>query len=170
MKKFFLIIALVLAVVSSLVAGTMAAYTQTLDIGSGNVLTKQFSISAEESKTFTQDVRLAPGDSVTYKVTVCNDSGIKTAVHVDGQLVAVSGSGNTQLALSALCPGDTEAATTGNSAFTLDPGQSSELTFTVSWPYGGDDGKDAQMMESGAASQLKVVITGASVNEGGSVS
>lgn len=49
MKKFFLIVALMLAVVSSLVAGTMAAYTQTQDISSGNVLTKQFSISTEES-------------------------------------------------------------------------------------------------------------------------
>ena len=49
MKKFFLIVALMLAVVSSLVAGTMAASTQTQDISSGNVLTKQFSISTEES-------------------------------------------------------------------------------------------------------------------------
>lgn len=165
MKKMFLMIAIALAVVSSLVVGTMAADTQTLDIHSGNILTKQFTISSDESKSFTQNVKIAPGDSETYKVAVCNDGDVRTAVCVNAQILSAGNNKNTQLVLTTQDPKDGQTKADGTYSLILAPGESSELTFTVSWPYNGEDTADTQMLECNAEPQIVVVINGAFVNE-----
>jgi len=61
MKKLLLTVALVLAVVTSLVAGTMAAYTQTLDETSNPITAKTFNLTDSMSANYKQDLKVAPG-------------------------------------------------------------------------------------------------------------
>ncbi len=164
MKKFFLIVALVLAVVSSLVAGTMAAYTQHIDVDSGNIVAKQFSIKEGRSASFSGNIKLAPGDKVTYEVTIKNEGEVDTTVNVNGALVAASSKGaNTQLSMTSTC--DKATGTGSVYSFVLAPAATAKVTFTVTWPYGGDSAVDTKMMSDGNASMLQVDITGTSVNK-----
>jgi len=79
MKKFLLTAALVLALVVSLTAGTMAFYSADVDTIKSTVQTKDFSFTADEtSSSFQTGVEIAPGDSLTYKVTVKNISEVYT--------------------------------------------------------------------------------------------
>ncbi len=165
MKKFFLIAALVLAVVSSLVAGTMAAYTQTLDINSAEVQTKEFGISAGKSKTFSESIKLAPGDSVSYRVKINNDGEVLTRIRVSSELAAVDGNGNTQLKLSTGWGWyGAKEVEDGVYELLLETESSAECTLTVAWPYDGDNETDTEMMKNNAASQLVVHINGTQVN------
>jgi hypothetical protein len=72
MKKFLLTAVLLLAVVTSLTAGTMAAYTQTLSITGNDVATKTFKFETAKSQSFSDSISIAPGDSAEYKVKVVN--------------------------------------------------------------------------------------------------
>ena len=68
MKKFILTVALVLAVVTSLVAGTMAAYTQQIDTSSGELSTKKFNIVSTSRKS--KEVMSFALEGATVTVTV----------------------------------------------------------------------------------------------------
>ena len=72
MKKFLLTAALLLAVVTSLTAGTLAAYNQTLSV-TGDLHSKKFYFNKTASKTFDQTIKIVPGDKVVYKVEVDQD-------------------------------------------------------------------------------------------------
>ena len=78
MKKFLLTAALVLALVTSLTAGTMAYYSATVSTMDAALTTKEFNFTANEtSDSFTKTIDIAPGDTVTYKVVVNNASEVR---------------------------------------------------------------------------------------------
>jgi len=77
MKKFLLTAALVLALVVSLTAGTMAFYTTTVGTINTKNETKSFSITADRaSSNYATVVELAPGDTVVYTIPVHNKSEV----------------------------------------------------------------------------------------------
>jgi len=79
MKKFLLTAALVLALVVSLTAGTMAFYSADVATITSKVRTKDFSFTADQkSSSFQTGVEIAPGDSLIYRVTVKNISEVYT--------------------------------------------------------------------------------------------
>ena len=83
MKKFLLTAALILALVTSLTAGTMAAYTQKVETIKADIQTKTFSITADQnSGSFIQNLKIAPGDQFSYKVKVNNASEVRSDVDV----------------------------------------------------------------------------------------
>lgn len=93
MKKFLLTAALVLALVTSLTAGTMAYYTATVDTIGDNLTTKEFNFTAvKDGGAFNiADIDIAPGDTVTYKVKVTNDSEVATLAKVQATLTCTDG-------------------------------------------------------------------------------
>jgi hypothetical protein len=77
MKKFLLTAALVLALVTSLTAGTMAYYSTTIGTIDTKNVTKQFSLTADKSSTnYSTVVKLAPGDEAVYTINVTNASEV----------------------------------------------------------------------------------------------
>jgi len=93
MKKTLFILALVLTIVTSLAAGTLATYTKTLAPIGGEVTAKQFYIGA--TKTAFADVKLAPSQEDTWDFSVINyqgdaltevDMDLNIVVDVDGAI------------------------------------------------------------------------------------
>lgn len=79
MKKVLVLGALVLTIVTSMVAGTMAVYTKTID-RSGEVSTFVFDIRETQNKKI--DVKLAPGYSQAWNFTLTNTTEAKGVTEV----------------------------------------------------------------------------------------
>ena len=87
MKKFLLTAALVLALVTSLTAGTMAFYTTTIGTINTKNMTKSFSLTADKSSAgYTEAVELAPGDKAVYTIKVKNASEVNTVTNFVAKL------------------------------------------------------------------------------------
>ncbi len=79
MKKIITISLLILAIVSSLLAGTMAYYTTNLDIATGSVTAKEFIFLSEEVHSFQVNEKIAPSETVSWSFKVMNHDDL-TAV------------------------------------------------------------------------------------------
>lgn len=80
MKKTLIISTLVLAIATSIVAGTLAIYNKTLDFG-GNVTAKTFDIRETQNETL--DIKLAPSESDSWNFTLTNTDNNGNATEVD---------------------------------------------------------------------------------------
>ena len=149
MKKLLLTVALVLAVVTSLVAGTMAAYTQTLDATSGNISAKSFKLTDTMSTNYTQSLKVAPGGTYAYTVSIKNDGEVDATINMSASLAAATGksaiqglvvsnvSGLTNILGTVAADGKSVTlTTTGNTTSgVLKAGQTATITFNLKWPY-----------------------------------
>lgn len=92
MKKFLLTAALVLALVTSLTAGTMAFYSTEIATISDSITTKEFEITADKRSDsyIAKDLEIAPGDSITYHVNVTNGSEVSADTLFNAKLVTAS--------------------------------------------------------------------------------
>lgn len=182
MKKLLLTVALVLAVVTSLVAGTMAAYTQTLDTTSGTTTAKAFQLTNTMSTNFEQNFKVAPGGTYAYTVTIKNDGEVDSTITMDATLVDASGktaiqglvvesvSGLSGLKGTVAANGKSVSLTTvGNTtAGVLKAGETATVTFNLKWPYVNDAASNAKdIADAGtAASKLKVTYNAVGVTDG----
>jgi len=171
MKKFILTVALVLAVVTSLVAGTMAAYTQQLDTTSEAITTKTFSIKGNMSDNFTKAIEIAPGETVEYKLEIKNDGEVNAKLNMKAAIVAAAGDEIDGLKLEVVSvekitdgdviDGKSVNFTTGDGKNDmLKVGETAKVTLKVTWVYANDDAtnaKDNADMEK-ASSQLNVTV------------
>lgn len=171
MKKFILTVALVLAVVTSLVAGTMAAYTQQLDTTSDAITTKTFSIKGNMSDNFTKAIEIAPGESVEYKLEIENDGEVNAKLNMKAAIVAAANDEIDGLKLEVVSvdkitagevvDGKSVNFSTGDTKnVMLKTGETAKVTLRVTWVYADDDATNAQDnadMEK-ASSQLSVTV------------
>jgi hypothetical protein len=73
MKKFIFLLLLVLTMVSSIVAGTLAMYTTTVDkLAQGSVAAKEFVFTGDGADSFRQGIRIAPTETVNWQFKVKN--------------------------------------------------------------------------------------------------
>ncbi len=73
MKKFIVILSLILIIAGSIVAGTLANYTTTIDkVASGSVIGKDFIFTEDGSDTFEHGIKIAPGETVSWEFAVKN--------------------------------------------------------------------------------------------------
>lgn len=73
MKKFLIGSIMVLIMASSLVAGTLAMYTTSIDdLASGSVTAKEFIFTGVGTDTFRQGVKIAPSETVRWNFKVRN--------------------------------------------------------------------------------------------------
>ncbi len=73
MKRVLALVALVLVISISLVAGTLAMYVVTIDdLAEGSVVAKEFILLEGGTNTFKKDVKIAPGETVAWKFSVRN--------------------------------------------------------------------------------------------------
>lgn len=76
MKKLIVIAALLLIILSSVLAGTLANYTVTLDdIASGSVVGKEFIFMEDGTDTFSENIKIAPTETVLWQFAVKNYDG-----------------------------------------------------------------------------------------------
>ena len=73
MKKFMFLLTLVLIMVSSIVAGTLAMYTVSIDsLANGSVVAKEFVFVGEGTDTFQQGLKIAPSETIQWQFKVKN--------------------------------------------------------------------------------------------------
>ncbi|MBC2725418.1 cellulose binding domain-containing protein [Desulfosporosinus sp.] len=73
MKKFAFLLTLVLIMVSSIAAGTLAMYTVSIDkLAEGSVVAKEFIFVGEGTETFQQGLKIAPTEIVQWQFKVKN--------------------------------------------------------------------------------------------------
>lgn len=172
MKKFLLTAALILALVTSLTAGTMAYYSTSIGTISSTVQTKEFSFTADRnSNSWKTGVEIAPGDTLTYRITVSNDSEVATdatfvaelekgydasAQLKDGMKVSVSREDSMGVT------GDTDESDPTSVQLSTQMGESSSAvyTVTVSWAKGEDFGNDLTAKLQGKTITLNMKISG----------
>lgn len=73
MKKIAYILTLVLIMLSSIVAGTLAMYTVSIDnLAGGSVVAKEFIFVGESADTFQQGLKIAPSETTQWQLKVKN--------------------------------------------------------------------------------------------------
>lgn len=78
MKKTIFLSVLILAIIGSVLGGTLATYTIKLDnFASGDVVAKEFIFLKDGEDTFQQNVKIAPTETVIWQLGVKNHDGSK---------------------------------------------------------------------------------------------
>lgn len=174
MKKALIILTLVLTIVTSLIAGTLATYTKTLTPVEGSVAAKVFYI--ENSETTIANVRLAPTESTQWTFFVVNyQDDIVTEVDMDlyitVKLGAMAGFDEIDGLTVGLFEGDKQYGSTiiRNGAIDVEIGraflanQKSTRKFTVKvlWENGlVSDDTDTHNADDRHTSKIAVTVTG----------
>ncbi|MCK9350849.1 MAG: cellulose binding domain-containing protein [Clostridiales bacterium] len=155
MKKTLTILLLVLAITTSLIAGTMAYYTVTLDnLVQGEVVAKEF-IFVEKAgqQTLSFSDKMAPGETVEWPFTVQNHKdGLVTETDMYYRLTFVVGATDGKQAIAPLTVTVNGEVVTLNddgtgtlithSEFKLispDNQQSEDYRIVLTWPHGEND-------------------------------
>lgn len=174
MKKILTITALVLLVASSLVAGTLAMYTKTLNPIDGTVTAKKFYIGATSSSI--ADVKLAPSESNTWDFDVVNtnESDVPTEVDMDLAItvdVTTDGVAIDGLVVGLYDSGDnllgTAVTKTGTVTYSLDNAFLANVAATKSfyvkaeWQNGlASDVTDTANADAAAQTKILVTVSG----------
>ena len=182
MKKTITIIAMILAISVSLIAGTMSYYTITIDkLAEGSVVAKEFILKEEGSDTFQENVKIAPGDKEVWTFAVKNfdgstisetamDLAFSVALSANGEAmiqpleisVAKVGSSETPVEIANIVEEDN-----GFSFIDLyelsDEGQTYTYQVTVSWPWGEENDNAIDFAGADFGTALSVSVTGTQV-------
>ncbi len=177
MKKLLISTALVLAILTSLVAGTLATYTKTLAPITGSATAKQFYIGTSE--TFFPDIKLAPSEKDEWNFNVVNfkdgengttevDTDITVTLNVspkegkqaiDGLHVSLYDSNNNQLGTTIVKSG--EMSFNIENAFPANVKATKSFKLVADWknPFAGDT-VDTENAENNHSTSIGVTVTG----------
>ena len=178
MKKTLAIVALILAISVSLIAGTVSYYTTTLEaLTAGEVTAKEFILVEGGSQTETAALKIAPGEKVTFDFAVKNNEGeliTETDMEVsftvelvkNGQLEVIE-----PLKISSVkCDvwgypvlEAKDGVYTDSSTFKAEVRDKKTYKITVEWPWETDGVNDIEFAGAGYGAAVQVVVTGTQV-------
>ncbi len=183
MKKTLTIIALILAITVSLIAGTMSYYYTDLGIvAEGSVVAKEFILLENGTDTFKTDLKIAPGEKAEWVFAVKNHDGAlisETAMDLDFKVELKATDGKTAILPLQVMVADESATTrtiTGedtlefNDQFGISQqGQTRSFKVVVSWPWETEDSdgntiNDVAYAGAGHGSTITVSVTGTQVD------
>ena len=172
MKKTLLIVALVLAITTSIIAGTMAYYTITLDeLVKGEVVAKEF-ILEHDGEKFQENIKIAPGESQewTFKIknfkdNVITETDMDVKIDVELQDLADVEGVTVPLKVSYVLDTDVVASDDGtfSKLFEANKDATKTLTVTVEWPWDTDGVDDIDFAGKNLGT-LSVEVTGTQTN------
>jgi hypothetical protein len=175
MKRGIIILVLVLMVITSLNAGTLAIYTSTADVAVLDVSAKRFVLGVERGGQLELNLKVAPGERASYNFEVTNTDSEDRVCEVDMDM-------NIQADLSAVCdaiPGlevellrygtdgyapvaivgeDGQLDYTKSSLFTASVSDVQRYSLTFYWP--DDDDTRAMLYSSRVSVPLAVYVEG----------
>lgn len=155
MKRFAFVLILLLVMAGSVTAGTLAMYTTSIDnLAQGSVVAKEFVFTGEGTDSFTQGVKIAPTETVTWQFNVKNYSGYivtETDLYYKLTFDVHASAGKTAIAPLSVTvkneSGNVMGSATGVGMFDVsgkfllsEAGQHETYTVEVSWP--SDDSID----------------------------
>ena len=86
MKRALIVAVLLLMIMTSFSAGTLAVYTSTIDLVTAPISAKQFALAVNQGSTSEFDLQIAPGDTVSYHFEVSNRDSEGRVSQVDMDL------------------------------------------------------------------------------------
>lgn len=173
MKKVLVIFSLVLALTTSVIAGTLAMYTTRIDsLATGSVVAKEFVLLENGTDTFAQNVKIAPSETQTWQFSVKNYDGAKiseTAMALAFKVDVAAAAGKTAIAPLTVTVKDESGNVVGtatgtgtinfNDEFALQAqGQAKTYTVTVAWP--SNDAVDINYAGANYGTAVGVSVTG----------
>lgn len=173
MKKVLVIVALVLVLSTSIIAGTLAMYTTSIDnLATGSVVAKEFVLLENGTDTFVENVKIAPSETVNWQFSVKNYDGSvvsETAMALDFDVNVAAPDGKTMIDPLVVTVKDQDGnivgTTTGSGAiqydseFALDAsGQQKTYSVSVNWP--SDDAVDLGFAGANYGAAVSVSVTG----------
>ena len=176
MKKGLIISALVLMIAASLIAGTLANYTTSIDdLAEGSVIAKEFILLENGTDTFATNVKIAPTETKTWQFSVKNYNGslvTETAMDLDFDISVTNTTGKQAIEPLTVTILDEEenvvATRTGSGtmhfddAFTLlAEGQTKTFTVNVTWPSNNE--VDINYAGGGFGTTVSVAVTGTQI-------
>lgn len=178
MKKALITGSLILAIASSLVAGTLATYTKTLSPITGEVAAKEFYIGTNE--TYFPNIKLAPSEKTEWTFNVVNFKDSETNVvnevdtdmtislnvtakngneAIDGLNVSIYDDNSNQLGTTVVKDG--QMSFNVEKAFLANTKSTQSFKLVADWknPSAGDI-SDTQNAENNNATSIGVTVTG----------
>ena len=147
MRKALIITMLLLMIMTSLNAGTLAIYTSTVELKAVPITAKRFVLDVGRGSADEFDLWIAPGDTVSYYFTISNSSGEGRQSEVDMDLVIEADFSSVYQALPGILISLTEAglqvgAADGSGrlsysqskAFTASVPEEKMFSLVFSWP------------------------------------
>ena len=182
MKKTLLIVALVLAITTSIIAGTMAYYTITLDdLVKGDVVAREFILKSGKTENYEFSEQIEPGQIIkkTFAVKNFDDNAIsetgmdlKFEVNVQGgkysliqplKYSILDKSGN-ELVAPESTKGEGSLNLTFADNFPLENvGQTKTYTLVIEWPGVTENVNDIDYAGSRHGATITVSVTGTQV-------
>lgn len=159
MKKTVILVIATLLVVTSLISGVFAAYkTQIDDVSSGEVTAKSFILKANETLSFEDGVKIAPGEKLEVKFKIANYEGNKatsatsvseTNIKVDiiiefnSEIKPLVLKGYTETvenkSSNVVSFNSTKGFLTDTITFDAGKAQSATIALTIEWPHTDND-------------------------------
>lgn len=173
MKKALTTIALVLILSTSVIAGTLAMYTTTIDnLAEGSVVAKEFVLVEGGTDTFEKNVKIAPAETVDWQFSVKNYDGAvisESAMDVNYTVDVVAEDGKSVIAPLEVNIKDADGQVVGgltskgkiefSDEFGLNAnGQEKIYTVSLNWP--SNDNVDKTYAGAGYGTAVKVSVTG----------
>ncbi len=181
MKRTLLVAALVLAISTSIIAGTMAMYVVEIDdLAEGSVVAKEFALEPGETDTFENNVKIAPGETVDWEFSVKNydenDVVSETAMDLDFAVTLADAEGKDAIVPLLVTVKDENEQTvtpetstvqdgSGTITFTdefllADQGQEKTYTVSIEWPWETTGVDDIDYAGAGYGTAITVSVTG----------
>lgn len=174
MKKILITAALILILSTSIISGTLAMYTSKIDnLADGSVVAKEFVLLKGGTDTFTQNEKIEPGKTDTWKFSVKNYDGSivsETAMNLDIGVDVQAAAGKNAIEPLSVKVLDADGkqlgtAVTGNGTIKFtdsiplsEAGQEKIYTVIVDWP--SNNAVDINYAGSGYGTDIKVSATG----------
>ena len=178
MKRTLLIVALVLLITTSLIAGTLSAYSITIDdLAAGSVVAKEFILKPGETNTFEESIKIAPGETVEWEFSVKNyEEALVSETAMDLEfavtLAAAEGKDAIEPLVVSVTDEDDQSLALTDGKFTdefplAETGQEKTYNVKIEWPLGTDEipegqtmSEDAQYAGADYGSAVTVSVTG----------
>ncbi|NLK39955.1 MAG: hypothetical protein GX303_06925 [Clostridiales bacterium] len=173
MKKTLLLLSLVLVIAVSIISGTLAMYTTTIDeLAVGSVVAKEFILLEDGTDTFVYNEPIAPSETKTWSFAVKNNNGTVTSeTGMDLAFTIEVGAANGKAVIEPLritvvddetgmTVGTVEGAGTMAYAneFSAGVAESRSYTVVIEWP--SNDAVDIDYAGAGFGTAVKVSVTG----------
>ncbi len=173
MKKALVIVALVAVLSVSIIAGTLAMYTTSVDnLATGSVVAKEFVLMENGTDSFVKNVKIAPSETVDWQFSVKNYDGsvvseTAMALSFDIDVAAADGTNMIDPLVITVTDenGNVVGTTTGSGTIAYDSefalsaaGQQQTYTVSVNWP--SNDSTDINYAGADYGAAVTVSVTG----------
>lgn len=173
MKKVLTIMALALIFSTSVIAGTLAMYTTTIEnIAESSVVAKEFTLVKGGTDTFTKDVKIAPSETVDWQFSVKNYDGSiisETAMDLNFAVDVMAENGKSVITPLVVTVQNSKSDIVGtvnssgkivfNDEFALSAsGEEKTYTVSVNWP--SDNNSNISYAGANYGTVVQVSVTG----------